>query len=228
MSDSLRANLKHFGQYIKGCGSDSLGINGIVYNNQTIIDDTDGAKCLNNYFKSIFPPLQDFTFSSHGSSVSPMNPIELSASGIEKLLKQMDETKATGPDGISPRTLRRCAEPISLYLHIVYKQSLLRGLLTGKLIIDKGGTRNDIENYGPIFLTSTVCKVMEPILHFGIMKHLIENKILTNDQHGFRKGFSCNIQLAEFYHDLLSHIDSGGQPVCILFDFRKIFDAVTH
>lgn len=60
------------------------------------------------------------------------------------------------------------------------------------------------------------------------MKHLTENNILTIVQHGLRKGLSCTTQLVEFYHDLVSTIDSGGQTDCIFLDFRKAFDTVTH
>lgn len=69
---------------------------------------------------------------------------------------------------------------------------------------------------------------MEHILYSWIMKHLTENNILTIVQHEFRKGLSCTTQLVEFYHDLVSTIDSGGQTDCIFLDFRKAFDTVTH
>lgn len=58
-----------------------------------------------------------------------MQPVELSVRGIETALKNIDETKATGPDGISPRVLKRCAHPISVYLYLIYSESLDTGLL---------------------------------------------------------------------------------------------------
>lgn len=36
LNDTLRANPKHFWQYIKSCGSESVGINEIVYNNKKL------------------------------------------------------------------------------------------------------------------------------------------------------------------------------------------------
>lgn len=94
--------------------------------------------------------------------------------------------------------------------------------------VHKGESKKKVENYRPISLTSIVCKVMEHILYSAIMKHLIKHNTLTNDQHGFRKGFSCTTQLVEFYHDLTSDVDSGGQTDCIFLDFCKAFDTVTH
>lgn len=46
----------------------------------------------------------------------------------ETALKNIDETKATGPDGTSPRVLKCCAYPISVYLYLIYSKSLATGL----------------------------------------------------------------------------------------------------
>lgn len=45
-----------------------------------------------------------------------MQPVEPCVSGIEAVLKNIDETKATGPGGISARILKRCAYQTSVCL----------------------------------------------------------------------------------------------------------------
>ena len=62
--------------------------------------------------------------------------------------------------------------------------------------------RNKAENYRPKSLTSISCKVLEQILHTNIMKHLENNNILTDLQHGFRKHRSCETQLIKTINDL--------------------------
>lgn len=234
LNDRLKTNPKLFWKYLKGCGSDAVGISEITYNQQTVSDDTEKATCFNNYFRSVFLPKHNYVNPSTVSTVELMQPVELGMSGIEKALKNIDETKATGPDGISPRVLKRCAYPISVYLYLIFSKSLDTGLLPDDwkvahiVPIHKGETKKDVVNYRPISLTSVSCKVIEHILYSEVIGHMIRNNLLINEQHGFRKGFSCTTQLVEFYHDLASDVDEGGQIDCIFLDFRKAFDTVSH
>ena len=53
-------------------------------------------------------------------------------------------------------------------------------------------------------------------------------KILTNLQHGFRSGRSCETQLITTTHDLLSSFNSKPQIDVAILDFSKAFDTVLH
>lgn len=234
LNDRIKTSPKLFWQYIKGCGSDFLGIREIVHNQHVLLDDTEKATCLNDYFRSIFLPKDSICPPTHESTTPLMKPVEISVRGIETLLGNIDETKANGPDGISPRILKRCAGPISLYLYLIYVKSLSTGTLPDDwkiahvVPIHKGGSKKEVSNYRPISLTAISCKIIEHILYTEIMGHIINNNILISEQHGFRKGLSCVTQLAEFYHELATSVDDGGQTDCVFLDFRKAFDTVSH
>lgn len=107
-----------------------------------------------------------------------MPPVEFSVSGIETLLQNIDETKASGPDGISPRVLKRCAQAISPYLYLIYTQSLATSVLPDDwkvahvVPIHKGGPKKDVSNYRPISLTSILCKIIEHVFYSQIVSHL--------------------------------------------------------
>ena len=58
------------------------------------------------------------------------------------------------------------------------------------------------ENYRPILLTCICSKIMEQIMVFNIMKHFDQHQILSNLQHGFHEGYSCETQLIAFVDDL--------------------------
>ena len=60
------------------------------------------------------------------------------------------------------------------------------------------------------------------------MKHLQNNNVLTENQHGFRAGHSCQIQLFSLVEDLLRAVDNQYQIDNILLDFTKAFDIVPH
>ena len=60
-----------------------------------------------------------------------------------------------------------------------WKQATVVPIFKGK------GDKNEVNNYRPVSLTSTTCKVMESIIHKHITEYCDKNKILTHEQHGF-------------------------------------------
>ena len=60
------------------------------------------------------------------------------------------------------------------------------------------------------------------------MTYLEEHNILTDLNHGFRAGFSCETQLLTIMHDLFSSFDTGTQTDMAVLDFSKGFDTVPH
>ena len=51
------------------------------------------------------------------------------------------------------------------------------------------------------------------------MDHVEDHKILTNLQHGFHSGRSCETQLITTTHDLLSSFNSKSQVDVAILDF---------
>ena len=72
------------------------------------------------------------------------------------------------------------------------------------------------------------CKLFEHIVCRHILDHVEDHKILTNLQHGFRSGRSCETQLITTTHDLLSSFNSKSQIDVAILDFSKAFDTVPH
>ena len=95
-------------------------------------------------------------------------------------------------------------------------------------LIFKKGNRGLAENYRPVSLTCITCKLFEHIVCRHILDHVEDHKILTNLQHGFRSGRSCETQLITTTHDLLSSFNSKSQIDVAILDFSKAFDTVPH
>lgn len=96
----------------------------IVHDSKILSSDINKATCLNDFFHSVFSPAKDtvklFTLLEPllaTKSVMPL--VELRVNYIESLLKNIDETKAPGPDGISPHILKCCAWSITCYLYLI-------------------------------------------------------------------------------------------------------------
>ena len=82
-------------------------------------------------------------------------------------------------------------------------------------------------------LTCICCKTLEHIIVSNINKYLAFESILADCQHGFRSQRSCENQLVQFYHDMVSNLDGARdrgqkQTDVIIMDFAKAFDKVPH
>ena len=67
------------------------------------------------------------------------------------------------------------------------------------------------ENYRPVSLISVSCKLLEHIICKYLLTHFEKNDILTNLNHGFRPGYSCETQLLVTLNDLFQFNDEGSQ-----------------
>ena len=92
----------------------------------------------------------------------------------------------------------------------------------------KSGLRKYPENYRPISITSQIGKLLEKIARKEMMKHLMENNLLSDHQHGFCDKRPCATNLLETFEDITSLVEEG-IPIDELFmDFQKAFDKVSH
>ena len=62
----------------------------------------------------------------------------------------------------------------------------------------------------------------------NILKHLDEQNILVDCQHGFRAKRSCETQLLTLAHELADNLHNGIQTDLVMLDFSKAFDKVPH
>jgi hypothetical protein len=69
-------------------------------------------------------------------------------------------------------------------------------------------------------------KILEKLI-VPSLTYTLKN-ILDNNQHGFRKRPSVEINLLCFYHFLRISMESGKQTDVIYTDFSKAFDLVNH
>lgn len=234
----LQQNKKELWKYVKGKKKDSVSIPALEQNGVVIESAAEKAESFNSYFTSVFSVPGTQTNAYRLSVPSPgetqMDDIVFYSQGVETLLKRLDVSKASGPDGLPNARLKSCAHIVSRYSVIIFEKSLRDCALPSdwKLAavvpIHKSGPREIASNYRPISLTAVCCKILEHVLYSSIMKHLEANSLLNERQQGFRKDHSCVTQLIEFTHEVACALDNRTSIDCIFLDFRKAFDLVPH
>ena len=198
-------------------------------------DSSSKSEILNKQFQSVFTKKSTTTTPRlFGNKYPSIGNLSITLKGVQKLLEKINISKAAGPDLIPGRMLNMLAPELAPIVHAIFTQSLDTGelprdwSLANVAPIFKKGNRVLAENYRPVSLTCITCKLFEHIVCRHILDHVEDHKILTNLQHGFRSGRSCETQLITTTHDLLPSFNSKSQIDVAILDFSKAFDTVPH
>lgn len=164
-----------------------------------------------------------------------MEEIMVNKEEIHKLLGELEEGKAVGPDGVSGYILKKCRDELIVPIYDIIRCSVATGTVPNEwrraevVPIYKSGRKDEPSNYRPISLTSVLCKICEKIIKKQWTKFLEEHKLITSKQYVFQKGRSCVTNLLSFYSRVTDRTqERDGWVDCIYLDLKKAFDKVPH
>ena len=239
--EKIKCNPKFFYSYAKSLSQIRSSINMLFDNDESIITDTKKmADLLQEQFSSVFsdpdsPDVKDPSFPTpvieHPQEIEDF---EISEEIILSAIKEINADSAPGPDGVPPILLKNCAKELCSPLRIIWEESFERGnvpMFYKETLITplyKKGDRARAVNYRPVALTSHVIKVYERILRSVMVDYIDRNKLLCDNQHGFRSGRSCLTQLLSHIDDIVKGLIDGADTDAIYLDFAKAFDKVDH
>ena len=203
--------------------------------NSLVFDDKEKANILQQQFCSVFtkeslddiPPFNTRSWKKIKSTA-------ISVQSVEEKLKNLNTNKSFGPDEIHPKLIYELAEILSEPLTILLNSSLRSGKIPKEwksatiAAVFKKGSRSIPGNYRPISLTCVLCRIMESFLKDAIMKHLLENNLLSPRQYGFINGRSTVTQLLSYLDSCATKIAKGEVVDVVYLDFQKAFDTVPH
>ena len=145
----------------------------------------DIANAFNEYFASIFTQDTDNLETKHYQDEydhletnGMLTDIELSEDEVLSVLRNLDQNKAQGPDGIPGRLLIETAYQIAPSLCQLYNKSLRLGILPSEwklanvVPIHRRCEKSYVENYRPISLLSLISKVLERCVFYNIKNHV--------------------------------------------------------
>ncbi len=172
--------------------------------------------------------------STSGSSrqSSDVCAITFSEDDVRRELKRVNVRKAAGPDGITGRVLRSCADQLAGLFTSIFNESLATSVVPTSfkksviIPVPKNSKPSCLNDYRPVALTSTVMKVFERLLK----KHICSSIPATLDplQFAYRPNRSTDDAISQVLHSSLTHIDSkNGNYVRLLFiDYSSAFNTI--
>jgi hypothetical protein len=154
---------------------------------------------------------------------------------VSAAIKNLHSHKAGGLDGVVPEMLKRGGDEVICFLTKLFNKVFDSGIYPSdwaKAIvvpIFKKGDAHQPDNYRGISLINTACKCFTSILNKRLYSWLEENKMIVENQAGFRKKYSTTDHIFTLYSAIQKCLNKKGQKVYVAFvDFRKAFDSVSH
>ena len=150
------------------------------------------------------------------------------------IIYNLKEGKSPGCDGIDNYLLKNIILEIIDPLVYIINLSLSTGLVpsqmkTAKVIpIYKKGEKNDVNNYRPISLLTSISKILERIVYIRTVKFFNMSNIFTNFQFGFRENHNTTHALLTFVEKITHALDTFSHTIGIFLDFSKAFDTINH
>ncbi len=171
--------------------------------------------------------------SASGSSrqSSDNHVITVSEDEVLRALKRVNVRKVAGPDGITGRVLRSCADQLAGLFTSIFNESLATVVPTSfkKSIIipvPKNNKPSCLNDYRPVALTSIVMKVFDRL----VKSHICSSIPVTLDplQFAYRPNRSTDDAISHILHSSLTHIDSSnGNFARLLFiDYSSAFNTI--
>jgi transcriptional regulator of met regulon len=229
-------NGRQFSNYVKSKTKSRTGIGPLCMEDGSVTADSKKmADALNSYFSSVFSAesLSNLPVKNRETEVE-LEHINFEKGEILKVLKNLKQSAAPGPDGISPRILKEMRFELVNVMQKIFQKSIDQAKVPADwkkatvTPIYKKGQKSDPANYRPVSLTSIPCKVMETVIKEKIMAHLQEEKLIKPSQHGFWPGRSCATNLLIFQDALTKAVDNGIPADIFYLDFAKAFDKVSR
>ena len=144
----------------------------------------------------------------------------------------LNPSKAFPKDSIPPNVIKHHCDIFALKLHIDFNISIDTGIFPTNLKladitpVHKKGDRTDKTEYRPVSILPAISKLFEKLLSHQINDFM--NPKLSQNQCGFRKGFSAQYCLILMLENWRKSVDNKGFCGVLLTDLSKAFNCLDH
>ena len=150
------------------------------------------------------------------------------------IIKELKPTNSCGSDGIQFRFLIDSLPVTIFYILVIVNTSIVTGIYPDPwkcpivAPIYKSGDTENVENYRPISLLCIISKILEKVVAIQLIDFLEKNRLLCNEQHGFRPSLSTETALLKITNKIYENIENKKISLLLLLDLSKAFDSVHH
>lgn len=158
----------------------------------------------------------------------------ITESEVMDLVGKIKIYKSAAVEGLSSRVLKAGFSVLTEQLVRIFNVSIQTCVFPSQwkwanvVVLHKGNSKSDVNNYRPISLLPLPAKIMESLIHKRIYCYLEENEILSKSQWGFRKNRSTIEAAAGLIETILTATNNKKQVGVLFVDLKKAFDSLSH
>ena len=153
---------------------------------------------------------------------------------VIKLINDIDISKDSCIPGVSSHILKHAFQRIPDKIKLLFDFSIDSGIFPKQWtvgyvnLLPKSGDLSNPGNWRPITQTCIPAKLLEKLIQTRLMKVLLQNKYISDDQFGFVPGRSTQLAVMETVCDLYHAMNSNLVTGLLFLDVRKAFDSLNH
>ena len=161
----------------------------------------------------------------------PHSPLSVTTEQVRRELRRLNIRKAAGPDGISPKMLRDCADQLCEVVTHIFNLSLRLEKVpvlwkTSCVVpVPKTAHAKEPSHFRPVALTSHLMKTMERL----VLRHLraVVSSAMDPLQFAYRPNIGVDDAVIYLQHRALTHLEAAGSAVRVMFfDFSSAFNTI--
>lgn len=139
--------------------------------------------------------------------------------------------KCPGPDGITSEIIKQLPPETIDFLLILYNHIWLNKTypkqwreVTVYPVLKPNKPKTNTENYRPISASNNFSKILQKMVNQRLVWYLETNKILNNNQAGFRKGRSTIDNVLQLTTEVKKTFKKRHNLIALFFDLKKAYD----
>lgn len=175
--------------------------------------------------------LQIFPQPTHSNSIVLF---EVENKEIENIIMKLKNNCSAGWDGISVLFLKSAKDILIPVITQLCNLCITEGVFPNSFkkavvhpIYKGGGDQSSVGNYRPISVLNILSKILEKVLNKRLLDYLEHEKILSDNQYGFRKGKSTEDAVLRLTETVSRVLDKKKKCAGIFIDLKKAFDTVS-
>lgn len=167
------------------------------------------------------------------SQLNSLTILDVDVNEINKIILGLRNDSAVGWDGISASVIKSSRLALAPIITHVCQLCLSAGVFPNTLKkalvhpIHKGGEKDNMTNYRPISVLTTMSKILEKVLNDRLVGFLTKYNIIAQNQYGFCKGKSTEDAVLHLTEKISKTLDKKSKCIGIFLDLKKAFDTVS-
>ena len=154
---------------------------------------------------------------------------------VLRTLQHLPGNKSTAHPLLTNLVLKECAPFLTPSVSYIFNLSVTTGVFpavwkqaTVIPLFKNRGKAEDPSNYRPVSLLPALGKALDKIQSQRLLKHLVEQQLISPHQFGFIPGKSTTMQLLHLTEKWFRALEQGKNVTAVFLDFQKAFDKVWH